>query len=153
MAGHVLRSAVNHYAGAEFERTNQHRSRESVVDDQGNAGADLGDLNAGPQVRRHLERVGPAAVQRDHPPLALGLRGPLDGLGPFDRGRVQPVEQALRLRPGLLRGVPGDHVQPDAEPQLAPGRLGLLAHVVELARDRGGRLARSLIYSSGAQTL
>jgi hypothetical protein len=80
-------------------------------------------------------------VQRGHPSLALGLGRALDGLGSLDRGRVEPVEQPLRLGPGLRGGVLRDHVQPDAESRLAPGRFGLLAHPVQLLRHRGGRLA------------
>ena len=40
-----------------------------------------------------------------------------------------------------LGGVSRDHVQPDAEAQLTPDRLGPLADRVELLCDRGRRLA------------
>jgi hypothetical protein len=41
-------------------------------------------------------------VQGGHPPLPLGTRRPLDGLGPLDRRRVKPVEQPLRLSPVMM---------------------------------------------------
>src|SRR6185295_3537924 len=64
-----------------------------------------------------------------------------DLLGGGDLLRVKLVEQRARHRPGLPFGVPGNHVQPDAEPQL-PARLGgQPSHPGQLLRHLGRRLA------------
>ena len=87
---------------------------------------------------RDLQAVGAPAVQRRHPPLALGLRGPLDRLGARDRLRVEAVQQPVGLRPRLLGTVTGDHVEADAEAQLAAGRLGALATASSFSATASG---------------
>ncbi len=86
-----------------------------VAADQGGARATAHQADAGPQIRRYLQGVSPAAVQCRHPALALGLGGALDCLGALDRGRVEAVEQPTGLRPCLAGALARDHVQPDAE--------------------------------------
>ncbi|HUJ33617.1 MAG TPA: hypothetical protein VLW51_00300 [Solirubrobacteraceae bacterium] len=51
------------------------------------AAADQAD--AGPEVGRDLEVFGGVVVQGGHPALALGLRGPLEGLSALDRRRLE----------------------------------------------------------------
>lgn len=58
-----------------------------------------------------------------------------------DRPVVETADQPVCVRPGLVIGFADDHAQPDAEAHLAAGLPCKLAHVVELGRDIGRRLA------------
>ena len=80
-------------------------------------------------------------VQRAHPVLADRLAGAEDLLCLGDLGWVQVVQQPAGLGPGVCLGVPGNHVQPDAEPQRAALGGGQLADPGQLLRHLGGRLA------------
>lgn len=62
-----------------------------------------------------LQTVGAAAVEGEHPLLALGFAAMQSGLDLGDRLRRECVEQP-GLAPGVVGGVPADHMQPDPEP-------------------------------------
>ena len=80
-------------------------------------------------------------LQLEHPALPLGLAAAQPCLDLLDRGRVDAGEQPVGLGPGLLGGVPGDGVHPDAEADLAALVGGELADPVDLLAHGGGRLA------------
>src|SRR5580693_632997 len=80
------------------------------------------------------------APPRTRPTLAHRLAGAEDPLRLGDLGRVDVVEQPAGLGPGVLLGVPGDHVQPDAEAQRAALGRGQLADPAQLLGHLGRRL-------------
>ena len=94
------------------------------------------ELPEAERARRTFEQV----------PLALGLRGPLHGLGALDLLWAQSGQQAARLMPGLLGGVARDHVQPDREAKLAVELGPALADPRELLGHPSRRLAPGQIH-------
>ena len=103
-----------------------------VAADQRRPGAAAEQANAGPQVRRHLQVVRRAAVQVAHPALAFGLAAAQPLLHGADHRLVDALDQPVGLHPRLVRGVPGDDVQPDAVAQRAPGLAGQAVHPAQL---------------------
>ncbi|GAB3933652.1 hypothetical protein GCM10027614_05060 [Micromonospora vulcania] len=79
-------------------------------------------------------------MQVEHPALPLGLAAAQAVLHRLDVRLGDAVEQAAGLCPGLLGGVPGDDVQPDAEAKLPPGLGGECPDPVQLVGDLGRRL-------------
>ncbi len=110
-----------------------------VAADQRGARATAHQADTGPQVRVHLQAV-LAAVQRDHPPLPLRAAAGESFLHARDGGRVEHVEQPLRLGPRLVGAVAADHVQPHAEPRFTAQRRRLAPDPGDLLRDLVGRL-------------
>ena len=113
-----------------------------VAADQRGARAAAHEADARPQVGGDLELVGAAAVQRDHAPLALGLRGA--------RARPGPRAISAGSRPASSRSASA-HASSDVSRVMTcrripkrssrPARAGGLAHAVELLRDLRRRLA------------
>ncbi|GIF38258.1 hypothetical protein Axi01nite_25690 [Actinoplanes xinjiangensis] len=115
----------------------QHRVQRGVAADQGGTGAAANQAHPGPQVRRDDQAVTVAAVQFAHPLLADRLAAPQALLDGLDVGRGHVAQQSFGLGPGGFGGVPGDHVQADAEPHRRVQR----ADPGQLPGHLGGRLA------------
>ncbi len=122
----VLRDAVGHLL---------------VAADQRGAGPAPHQPDPGPQVGGHQQVRGVAAVQVEHPALALGLAAPQALLHAAYRLGVDALEQPPGHRPGLLRGVAGDDVQADAVLQGALALGGQRGDPRKLGGHRGGRLS------------
>src|SRR3984957_19457990 len=107
-----------------------------VAADQCRSRASAQQADARPQVRRDLQVARRAAVQLAHPALPLGLtvRQPLLYLA-YHR-LVDALDQPAGLPPCLVRGVPGNDVQPDAVPQRAAGLPGQAVHPAQLGVHR-----------------
>ena len=121
-----------------------------VAADQRGAGAAADQADAGPDVGVDLEVVLAAAVEVEHPALALGLAAAQPRLDLRDGLVVDAGEQPVGLGPGLLGGVAGDRVHPDAEPDLAalllgepPDPLRPSRRRPRAARPRSGRRRRA----------
>ena len=122
-----------------------------VAADQRRTGAAAHQPDARPQVRVDLQVVAAAAVQREHPPLPLGLAARQPRLDLLDGppGRCRRAAAAPRPTP-VRAGVAGDDVQPDAEADRAallggeladPGRSSRRRR--RAARPRSGRRRRA----------
>src|ERR1700744_6511520 len=86
-------------------------------------------------------RFGATVRPRGAPP-SLGLAPGQAFLHGADRGVVDPLEQPVGDAPGLIGGVPGDDVQPDAETRRVEALLGReRLDPAELAVHRARRLA------------
>jgi hypothetical protein len=112
-----------------------------VAADQRGPGTGAKQADAGPQIRRDLQVVARTAVQFAHPAQALGLAVRQFPLHRADHRLVDALDQPVGLQPGLVRAVPGNHVQADAITQGAPGLASQAVHPAQLGVDRGGRLA------------
>ena len=106
--------------------------------DQRRAGAAADQPDAGPQVGRHLERVGAAVVQRDHPrwPSDCDARWIACG-SPICSGRGRRSSRSASAQ-ASLGGVARDRVQADPEAQLAGPRARRARAPVELLGHRSG---------------
>lgn len=113
----------------------------AVAADQRRTRAAADQADARPQVRRDLQLVPLPAVQRQHPLLAHRFAAAQRLLGGRHGVRVEVAKQPVGRRPRLRRRVPGDHVQPDAEPDGTPLGPGQAADPVDLLLHLLGRLA------------
>ena len=92
------------------------------IADQRRAGAAAHQADAGPEVGADLQLVAAAAVQPAHALLADRIHAGEHGLRLGDARVVDMGDQPVGGGPGLGRGLAHDHVQADAEAQLAPAR-------------------------------
>lgn len=105
---------------------------------QGGTRAASDQADTGPQIGRDLQGVATSAVQRDHAVLAFRFAAGQTLLDRADHLRGETVEQPPGLGPRLLGGVPGDHVEPDAETHGVAPRRGEGSDAGQLLGHLGG---------------
>ena len=88
-----------------------------------------------------IQLVAAARVRPAHPLLAHGIHAGEHGLGLGHALVVDMGDQSVGGGPGLGRGLTDDHVEADAEAQLAPAPAGGETGLLDLERHVGDRLA------------
>ena len=111
------------------------------VADERRTGAAAHEPHAGPEVGAHLELVAPAAVQGRHAALAFRVEARERVLGGCYRPVVELADERVGGVPRRAHRLPDDDVEADPEAQRASVGGSSRAHVGDLLRNRGGRLA------------
>ncbi|SIM49422.1 Uncharacterised protein [Mycobacteroides abscessus subsp. abscessus] len=114
--------------------------------DQRGARSPADQPGTGPQPGVDLQVPPVPAVQGQHPPLPLGFGGPQGLLLTAHQLLRDRIQHRLGHGPGLLGGVPGDHVQPDPVAQGASARRRGLTHPRDLLPRLGRRLAPGQVH-------